>query len=103
MYCSTTANGKSQTSEKIYFNGAKMVKFAVKSDYNVAPRRCWFDNLKIQRLTAGETEPFDPTAIDVVKANTAVKAEGIYNLAGQKVNSNYKGLVIINGKKVVLK
>ena len=103
MYCSTTANGKSQTSEKIYFNGAKMVKFAVKSDYNVAPRRCWFDNLKIQRLTAGETEPFVPSAIDVVKANTNVKAEGIYNLAGQRVSRNYKGLVIINGKKVVLK
>ena len=25
----------------------------------------------------------------------------IYNLAGQKVNSNYKGIVIINGKKVI--
>ena len=27
----------------------------------------------------------------------------LYNLAGQKVDSSYKGLVIMNGKKVVIK
>ena len=36
---------------------------------------------------------------------TAAKAENgaRYNLAGQKVNAGYKGLVIMNGQKVVLK
>jgi hypothetical protein len=27
----------------------------------------------------------------------------IYNLAGQKVNKNYKGIVIMNGKKELIK
>ena len=62
----------------------------------------WFDNLKIERIAAGATEPFVPSGIAGVKA--AVKADGaIYNLAGQKVGKDYKGLVIMNGKKFVQK
>ncbi len=39
------------------------------------------------------------TAIDAMKA---VKADGaIYNLAGQKVDNSYKGIVIKNGKKYI--
>ena len=42
------------------------------------------------------------TGIETVKANA--KFEGkMYNVAGQVVNKGYKGLVIMNGKKVVLK
>lgn len=39
--------------------------------------------------------------------NTTIKdtntADVIYNLRGQKVDSNYKGIVIKNGKKVLIK
>lgn len=97
MYCSTTAPKGSQTTTPVAFDGSKMSKFVVKSDYNNADRRCWFDNLKIQRILAGV-----PAGIETVKA--AVKADGaIYNLAGQKVGKDYKGLVIMNGKKFVQK
>ncbi|MBR1693813.1 MAG: hypothetical protein IJ709_00185 [Selenomonas sp.] len=42
------------------------------------------------------------TAIETVKA--AVKADGVmYNLAGQKVGADFKGIVIKDGKKVVIK
>ena len=43
----------------------------------------------------------DATAIQTVKtvANDGV----IYNLAGQKVDANYKGVVIVNGKKMIQK
>lgn len=45
----------------------------------------------------------DPSAgiNDVVKDNSAVKA--IYNIAGQRVSKDYKGLVIKNGNKYVVK
>ena len=43
----------------------------------------------------------DETAINAVKATKADDA--IYNLNGQRVNASYKGLVIQNGKKVVIK
>ena len=44
----------------------------------------------------------DPTAIKSVK--TSKKTDGaIYNLAGQKVNASYKGVVIKEGKKYIQK
>lgn len=47
--------------------------------------------------------PTIPTAIEAVK-NVQPKADGaIYNLAGQKVDKSFKGIVLKNGKKVVIK
>ena len=44
------------------------------------------------------------TGIEDVKAVNIKKADGaIYNLAGQKVSASYKGIVIKNRKKVVIK
>lgn len=43
----------------------------------------------------------DATAIETVKQ--AVNDGVIYNMAGQQVDGNYKGIVIKNGKKVILK
>ena len=42
------------------------------------------------------------TGIKEIKTNK-VAQNAIYNLAGQKVDANYKGIVIMNGKKVILK
>ncbi len=45
-----------------------------------------------------------PTGIQNVKAADVKSANGaIYNLAGQKVNESYKGIVIKNGKKYIQK
>jgi hypothetical protein len=92
------------TTEKQEFDKTVPTKFILRSNYDdkFASRRCWFDNLKIERIAAGATEQFVPSGIAGVKA--AVKADGaIYNLAGQKVGKDYKGLVIMNGKKFVQK
>lgn len=43
------------------------------------------------------------TAISDVKAATKAENAVMYNIAGQKVSEGFKGLVIKNGKKVVLK
>ena len=44
----------------------------------------------------------EATAIQVVKK--VAEADGaIYNLAGQKVNASYKGVVIKDGKKYIQK
>lgn len=54
-------------------------------------------------VLGGEDEANNETtainAVDIAIANGAT----IYNLAGQKVGANYKGIVVINGKKVVRK
>ena len=45
----------------------------------------------------------DVTGIDEVSFDTAVTGGASYNLSGQKVGTGYKGIVIRNGKKIVLK
>lgn len=49
----------------------------------------------------GYTIEENPTGINNVKANAENAVR--YNLAGQKVSNDYKGVVIENGKKVVVK
>ena len=47
---------------------------------------------------------YDATATSISsKTATQQNNAAVYNLAGQRVNQNYKGLVIKNGKKVVVK
>ena len=52
--------------------------------------------------TPGET-PGDDTAVSTVKTAAENADAPIYNLAGQKVDKSFKGIVIQNGKKVVIK
>ena len=69
--------------------GGKQVNFVVDVDYSEASYDAQYD-------------PSTSTGINNV--NVAENANGaIFNLAGQKVANNYKGLVIKNGKKVVMK
>lgn len=44
----------------------------------------------------------ETTAIETIEAIEAANGES-FNLAGQRVNGNYKGVVIKNGKKVIIK
>ena len=43
------------------------------------------------------------TGINNIHTSTAIKNNVMYNLAGQRVNKDYKGLVIMNGKKMMIK
>jgi hypothetical protein len=45
---------------------------------------------------------FGGAGIETLKVANSNNAP-IYNLAGQKVNSNFKGIVLQNGKKMVVK
>jgi hypothetical protein len=69
--------------------GGKQVNFVVDVDYSE---------------TAYDAQ-YDPsTSAGINNVNVAENADGtMFNLAGQKVANNYKGLVIKNGKKVVIK
>lgn len=56
--------------------------------------------LCIQKITVKDG---GGAGIAAVKAANKFAGTQMYNLAGQKVGKDYKGIVIINGKKVVLK
>ena len=87
----------------------KVTQFVLISNYTNGDRRCWFDNLKITKFPLADVEEditedtFAPTTgiknVETVKANDGA----IYNLAGQKVSKNFKGLIIKNGKKYFVK
>ena len=55
-------------------------------------------NACIQKITVK-----DATGISVAKSNVKANNGVIYNLAGQKVGKDYKGIVIMNGKKMIQK
>ena len=54
------------------------------------------DGNAISLALIGEADP-----AGIQKVQTAAQNGAIYNVAGQKVDENYKGLVIKNGKKVI--
>ena len=93
----TTKDGTQATQTIMCVNGAesvtftyggKQVNFVVDVDYSEAAYDAQYD-------------PSTSTGINNVKV--AENAGAMFNLAGQKVANNYKGLVIMNGKKVVMK
>ncbi|MBO4660018.1 MAG: starch-binding protein [Prevotella sp.] len=59
-------------------------------------------NYSIQSMWFGDDELTSINALDS-RPSTLDQAQPIYNLAGQKVSKNYKGVVIQNGKKYLIK
>ena len=50
-----------------------------------------------------ELKCVEPTAINEINADSSNGKTAIYNISGQRVDDNYKGIIIINGKKVLRK
>ena len=45
----------------------------------------------------------ETTGINTINSNVKANNNAVYNLRGQRVNANYKGIVIVNGKKFINK
>ena len=89
MYVTTTSGKGVVTTKEQKFDKLIPRSFILKSNYDdkFASRRCWFDNLKIEVIQAGETEPF----VGINNAKVADAKE-----APVKVFEN--GQIIIGGK-----
>lgn len=55
------------------------------------------------KLTVTITQDIDADGISTVVEKTPIKNSRTFNLAGQPINNNYKGIVVKNGKKVSVK
>ena len=90
MYCNISSSNGSATSKEVALAGIP-VKFELNCNYDnkFATRRCWFDNLKIERITAGETEQFVDGIEEIANPETEVKAPVKYFKNGR---------IVINGK-----
>ena len=96
MYCTTTTSkGVTQTSEMKDIVG-DIASFVVTSSHENKGRRCWFDNLKIEKILAGEPDAVNgvaevnaaaPAAVKFVKNGTVLikTANGTVNAAGAQV------------------
>ena len=61
-------------------------------------------HLVIDNDATAITDTPDPTTTGINAANAVVNSRTVrYNLAGQQVAADYKGVVIENGRKVVVK
>jgi hypothetical protein len=61
-------------------------------------------NFWVKILTVDEGRPYQygtETGITNVTAKSVKASDVIYNIAGQRVNKDFKGLVIMDGKKIV--
>ncbi|MBR5749215.1 MAG: hypothetical protein IKY01_10590 [Prevotella sp.] len=61
-------------------------------------------NVTLEGIWVGSKADFDAAKATGIQAVKAAQADGvIYNLAGQRVDANYKGVVIMNGQKKIQK
>ncbi len=97
---STIPSGVKQTKVFALDNTNPIAKFVLTSNYNNTNRRSWFDNLKIERIAA-DPATVDPTAAIQNVTSSKVASKNMFNVAGQRVGADYKGIVIMNGKKVI--
>ena len=117
-YCAKDAEGKAVCDQKLYPGVANIIEFSLKGGKDVTSKDeegndvTTFDakdtyytfqkysgtgNILISSI---EITPANASGISTVKANVENNS-AIYNIAGQKVAKDYKGLVIKNGKKMI--
>ena len=120
-YCAKDAEGKAVCDQKLYPGIANVIEFTLKGGKDVTSQddegnsTTTFDakdtyytfqkysgtgNIMISSI---EFTPVNATGISTINAAEKVSNGAIYNLAGQKVANDYKGLVIKNGKKMIQK
>ena len=102
MYCETSGSKGTFRTDEVDLPTAQIpAQFVIKTNYSVDARFCWFDNLKITNVSAGEYDGI----FSVNSDKTEVKNSNVkYNLAGQRIMTPSKGQVyIMNGKKYIAK
>lgn len=92
-----TTNGKSYYVKYSFSTSLLASKLNIATYLTVKNCHLVIDNTKTVR-----TNPAPPTGIAAITADTTQNG-AIYNLAGQKVDAQYKGMVIAGGKKLLRK
>lgn len=88
--------GATQREEKRWSQDSDIGGYALNFKDELSYIKDWIH----KRLNFLDTKIFtNTTSISEIKNQTPLKKENKYNILGQKVDSNYKGLLIIKGKK----
>ena len=118
-YCAKDAEGKAVCDQKLYPGIANVIEFTLKGGKDVTSQddegnsTTTFDAkdtyYTFQKysgtgnilISSNEFTPVDASGISTINAVDKASNGAIYNLAGQKVANDFKGLVIKNGKKMI--
>ena len=74
-----------------------------KMDVSKTGENTWDNYESISNTTPKELKCVEPTAINEINTDETDGNGAIYNISGQRVDDSYKGIVIINGKKMMKK
>lgn len=109
----TSLSASADTNEELTINGQPVEKFVTQIAFEGDNVVLTFDDQSQQKedmatvvinLSYGDA---DPTAVNSVKGEREEVETTLYNLAGQRINSNGsslpKGIYIKNGKKLMIK
>ena len=97
-YCLTDAEGKHTNDLKLYPD-ANVFEFGLGAGTWTFQKYSGTGNILISSI---EITPTDAAGIKGVKTMDA-QSSALYNLAGQRVDANYKGIVVKNGAKMIQK
>ena len=96
-YCHKDAEGNEAADLKLYPE-ANVIEFGLNAGTYTFQKYSGTGNIMISSI---EFTPVNATGISTINAAEKVSNGAIYNLAGQKVGKDFKGLVIKNGKKMI--
>lgn len=95
-YNTLSSSGATQREENRWSQDSDIGGYALNFKDELSYIKDWIH----KRLNFLDTKVFtNTTSISEIKNQTLLKKENKYNILGQKVDSNYKGLLIIKGKK----
>ena len=98
-YCHKDAEGNEAADLKLYPE-ANVIEFGLNAGTYTFQKYSGTGNIMISSI---EFTPVNASGISTINAAEKVSNGAIYNLAGQKVGKDFKGLVIKDGKKMIQK
>ena len=100
MKCAYATDGKFTMTSTITTAAGKVYNYSFSANITDAPEQTTLFFANEKSYIDGST--LVPTGITTVNSDSrTAKSSALYNLAGQRVNRNYRGVVIENGRKYI--
>ena len=100
MKCAYATDGKFTMTSTITTAAGKVYNYSFSANITDAPEQTTLFFVNEKSYIDGST--LVPTGITTVNSDSrTAKSSALYNLAGQRVNRNYRGVVIENGRKYI--
>ena len=97
LKCYVNISGTTYGHDDVTAEGGNIIEFGLTAGTHTFQKYSGTGNILISSIEITPAE-VDKTGISTVKNEVAKSA--IFNLAGQKVTSNFKGIIVKDGKKI---